>query len=35
MGLAKVEEVLATLKELIDRKGLERIHEASDRAKRQ
>ena len=29
-GLAKVEEVLATLEELMDKKGLERIRKAED-----
>ena len=30
IGLAKVEEVLATLEELMDREGLERIRKAED-----
>lgn len=30
MGLAKVEEVLATLEELMDKEGLKRIHEAEE-----
>jgi len=30
MGLAKVEEALATLEELMDRKGLERIRKAEE-----
>jgi len=30
MGLAKVEEVLATLEELMDKKGLERIRKAEE-----
>jgi len=30
MGLAKVEEVLATLEELMDKKGLERICKAEE-----
>jgi len=30
MGLARVEEVLATLEELMDREGLERIREAEE-----
>ena len=29
-GLARVEEVLATLEELMDKEGLERIHKAED-----
>jgi len=30
MGLAKVEEVLATLEELMDKEGLERIRKAEE-----
>ena len=30
MGLAKVEEVLATLEELMDKEGLKRIREAEE-----
>jgi hypothetical protein len=30
VGLAKVEEVLATLEELMDKEGLERIHKAEE-----
>jgi len=30
MGLARVEEVLATLEELMDKEGLERIREAEE-----
>jgi len=34
MGLAKVEEVLATLEELMDEEGLERIHKAEEEYKK-
>ena len=34
MGLAKVEEVLATLEELTDKEGLERIREAEEEYRR-
>ena len=30
MGLAKVEEVLATLEELMDKKGIDKIHKAEE-----
>lgn len=33
-GLAKVEEVLATLEELMDKEGLERIRQAEDEYKK-
>ncbi|MCX8184068.1 MAG: hypothetical protein N3F08_06595 [Crenarchaeota archaeon] len=33
-GLAEVEEVLATLEELIDKEGLERIREAEEEYRR-
>ena len=34
MGLAKVEEVLATLEELMDKEGLKRIREAEEEYRR-